>query len=756
MIEQPSADVIAYPRMSAAARATRRPVSAAGLVFLTSLFASSMVVSAALLFFVEPMFAKMVLPRLGGTPAVWNTCVVFFQAAMLAGYAYAHLLTTRLRLWQQMVLHATLLLVVALSLPVAIPEGWAPPVDRTPMFSLLGLLLGTVGAPFLVVSATAPLLQRWFSHTSHPAASDPYFLYAASNAGSIVALLGYPFVAEPLWALPLQSRGWTAGYLVLAALILACAAGVSRWRVWDGRSAASATPAGLDAAGAAVPWRRRIRWMALAFVPSSLMLAVTTFLSTDIAAVPLLWIAPLTFYLLSFVVTFTARPVLSERFGLNAMAILLLPLTLAMMLRLPGPMWLLMPLHLATFFACALVLHRELAHDRPDTSHLTEFYVWLSVGGVLGGAFNTFVAPLAFTGVAEYPLLLVLACALRPHTANRVGLRVGVADVALPLGFGAATLALYFALKGGERMLFAVVAGLAGMLYAACSKHPLRLAAGLAILFVGTEGVVHRQTDLLYAERTFFGVLRVRTSEREGGSHALYHGSTLHGEQSRNPALRRTPSSYYYDAGPIGQLFSALSHRFTRVGVIGLGTGALAAYATPNQQWTFYEIDPAVERVARTSRFFTYLEDCGAMCNVVLGDARLSLATAESGGYDAIVLDAFSSDAVPVHLLTRQALQLYLAKLSDDGILAFHISNRHLTLRPVVGALAGDLGLAARVQLHRPSDTSRGRPSEWVVLARSEAQLGSLATDARWERLSGDAHGAWTDDYSNILSVLRR
>jgi spermidine synthase len=284
----------------------------------------------------------------------------------------------------------------------------------------------------------------------------------------------------------------------------------------------------------------------------------------------------------------------------------------------------------------------------------------------------------------------------------------------------------------------------------------VRLAAGLALVFlVGLTGV-EREGDVLHAERTFFGVLRVRAIDRNGPTHALFHGSTVHGEQSLVPALRRKPTAYYYEEGPVGQFFSALGDRFTRVGVIGLGTGALAVYATPDQHWTFYEIDPAVERIARTNQFFTYLDNCGAGCDVVLGDARLSMTAAAPASYNAIVLDAFSSDAIPLHLLTRQALELYLAKLSDRGVLAFHISNRHLALRPVIGALAADLGLAARVQLHQPPPTSNGRPSEWVVMARSEDHLGALAADTRWERVHGDTRRVWTDDYSDILSVLAR
>ena len=754
MIEQPSslAGLTVYPRRPVAENAGSRLADSTVLAFLSPLFAATMLVSAALLFFVEPMFAKMVLPRLGGSPAVWNTCVVFFQATMLLGYAYAHLIARRLRLWQQLVLHTAVLLLITWSLPIGIPEGWTPPVDRTPIPSLLVLLLFTVGGPFFAVSATAPLLQRWFSHTRHPSASDPYFLYAASNVGSMVALLGYPFIAEPSWPLSLQSDGWSAGYVLLATLIGACAIGVLRGQAHNQRPELAASDATPTIEEQPIAWRRRARWVALAFVPSSLMLAVTTFISTDIASVPLLWIAPLTLYLLSFVMAFAARQVVSQRVGSAVMAILLFPLTFAIIVRLPGPLWFLMPLHLVAFFVCALVLHRELARDRPATRHLTEFYLWLSVGGVLGGVFNTFVAPVAFTDVIEYPLVIVMACAFSPLVRP---CRSRAMDVALPLGLGAVALAIVLILETfGMSPIVVGMFGALVTLYWGCSRRPLRLAAGLALVFVVGFAMVDGEGDVLHAERTFFGVLRVRAIERNGPTHALFHGSTVHGEQSLDPALRHKPTAYYYEDGPVGQFFSAMSDRFTRVGVIGLGTGALAVYTTPDQHWTFYEIDPVVERIARDTRFFTYLEHCGVGCDVVLGDARLSMAGAPSGRYDAIILDAFSSDAIPLHLLTKQALELYLAKLSDRGVLAFHISNRHLALRPVIGALARDSGLAARVQLHRPPEKSSGRPSEWVVMARSEEHLGALANDSRWERIANDRRNVWTDDYSDILSVL--
>jgi hypothetical protein len=727
---------------------------------LTALFASTLFVSAGLIFVVQPMFARMVLPHLGGSPAVWNTCVVFFQAAMLAGYAYAHLSTRWLAPARQAVVHMALLAGAAVVLPIAMPSGWSAPIDGTPVPALLLVLAVALGLPFFAVAATAPLLQHWFSRTAHPSARDPYFLYAASNAGSMLALVGYPFLIEPGWTLSQQSTGWTAAYGLLAVLIAACAwSSRARWPGEGAVTAAEGTQRTLDpTAGPAmadVTPLRRLRWVALAAVPSSLLLGVTTFLTSDVAAVPLLWTLPLALYLLTFVIAFSVRPIVSSRLSQQAMAVFVLPLVVSIVAGVGDPLWLLMPLHLAAFFACALVLHGLLARDRPHTSHLTEFYLWISVGGLLGGVFNTLVAPLVFTSVLEYPLAVALACALRAGAPAGGSTRPRVADLALPLVFAVAVVGGVASLKaafGGPALLLAAIAAACAS-YVWCARRPLRFASAILLVVTGGTLFLQQGGDLIHAERTFFGVLRVKV-DRHTGVLSLLHGRTIHGEQ--DPARPNEPMSYYHPAGPIGQMLGEASFAPPRVAVVGLGTGGLAAYARPGQQWTFYEIDPAVERVARTPAFFTYLSACGDACQVVLGDARLSLEARAPGAYDFIVLDAFSSDAIPAHLVTREAMELYVSRLAPDGLIAFHISNRHLDLRPVLGALAESLGLRALVQFYRPAgDAGEGRPSEWAVLARSDARLAALAADARWDVLPSGRARPWTDDYSDILSVLR-
>lgn len=728
--------------------------SARRLSALVWVYGATVFLSASLLFLVEPMFARMVLPYLGGSPAVWNTCVVFFQAAMLAGYAYAHLLTRHVPLRGQFVVHIALAMTAALVLPVAIPEGWVPPVDRTPVPSLLRLLLVTVGATFFIVSATAPLLQRWFSQTRDRAASDPYFLYAASNLGSVTALLAYPFVIEPLWSLRQQSTAWAWGYSAFVAAVAGCAAVAARSRRGEGGGPAEAASV-RQVATERIPWARTIRWVALALVPSSLMLGVTTFLSTDVATVPLLWVAPLTLYLLSFVVAFSSAPLIGQRTAAAITTVTMMPVVLTIVTGIELPAWLEMPLHLVAFFGFALLLHGQLAEDRPAPASLTVYYLWISVGGLLGGVFTTLVAPAVFTGVAEYPLMLLAVCAFRPVLGRGAPPARSYRDLVIPGVLGSLLWVLLTGAKSGmvNHIGLSLGFGIMSAFYAASAKTRFRFTAGVAMMLVASLFHDPAAGGVIHAERTFFGVVRVRA--KEGPRHAMFHGNTMHGEQVLDEARRREPMSYYHREGPIGQLLAAMSGRLAggRVGVVGLGAGSLAAYAQPGQQWTFFEIDPAVARVASAPRYFTYLEDCGSGCRVVLGDGRLSVARAE-GAFDLLILDAFSSDAIPVHLMTREALQIYLSKMSGDGVLAFHVSNRHLDLRPVLAALAADLGLTAYGQIDYVMDRAADRvSSSWLMMARDPSALSALASDARWTQPRA-ASDLWTDDYSNVFKAL--
>jgi SAM-dependent methyltransferase len=651
------------------------------------------------------MVAKMVLPLLGGVPAVWTTSILFFQATLLLGYAYAHYALARLGPRRQAVLHAVVVLLPLAVLPIGLPGGWTPPLSATPIPWLLGLLAVSAGLPFFVVSTTGPLLQRWFAATAHGRASDPYFLFAASNVGSLLGLLAYPVVVERALSLHDQARLWEWGYLVLVVLTITCAV-----VVW--RSAAESPPAA--SAAEPITRNRRARWLVLAFVPSSLMLGVTAQITGEVAPIPLFWVIGLALYLATLIIAFSRRRPAPSRALLNVLPVLVAAVVVVTFFAPTRSPWVLL-LHLATFTVAALVCHGQLAADRPHGSRLTEYYLWLAAGGALGGVFNGIVAPVVFSRLVEYPMVLFLACALRPGLWSR------------PRFWGRP-------------------AGLA----------VLALAAFTLAAIVTTAG----QHGVLRVERSFFGVYKVQRIDRWGGHFtALIDGNTLHGLQSRDPARADEPLLYFYRGGPAGQVFEALAQRrdAARVAVVGLGAGSLACYARPGDEWTFYEIDPTVERIARDPKLFTLLRRCAPRARVVLGDGRLALARSRAPRADLLVLDAFNSESLPVHLLTREALAIYLRRLAPGGLLLFNVSNHYLDLAPVLGRLAE----SARLVAFERDDSHAGReggraPSRWVVMARRGSDLGALATAPEWRRLAPDrGRRVWTDQYSNVLSVLR-
>jgi hypothetical protein len=688
------------------------------------LFAAAIFLSAALLFWVELMVAKMVLPKFGGGPAVWNTCVLFFQAVLLLGYAYAHIAPARLGVRRQALAHVGLILLPLLVLPLVIPDAWVPPANLNPVVCLLGYLAAAAGLPFFVVCTTAPLLQKWFAGTGHPRAKDPYFLYAASNLGSFVGLLGYPAVIEPALGLGQQGWLWAGGYALLVVLIAACA--FVAWR--SNPAPEPARPPAKPVPPAAPPTAlTRCYWVALAFVPSSLMLGATTYFTSEVAPVPMLWVVPLGLYLLTFIIAFGRLPVPLHRVLTFAVPALVLWVAWVMTaedvetVKVYGAMKRLIPLHLATLFVVGLVLHGRLARERPGVQHLTEYFFWISLGGVLGGVFNGVVAPLVFSATWEYPLTLVLAALLAPpwrelaqwRRARRLDFALSVPLAVLAAG------------------LFA---------YKAVAPPP------------GGMRVLHR-------ERNFFGVITILTDDK-GYYNRFYHGKTNHGAQNRgDPRLRRLPLLYFYYNGPVGQTFAAFRGKNAKehVAVVGLGAGTLATYGEPGQEFTFFEIDPAVERAARS--YFTYLDDSPAACRFVFGDGRLSMAREPDGYYGMIVLDAFSSDSLPVHLITEEAMSVYLKKLAPDGIIVVNISNNYLDLESVVAGVARDCELQGIVQLDdhiSEHDQRLGKcESHWVVLARDRGHFGKLAEDPRWRVLRGRKPiRGWSDDYSNLFGVL--
>lgn len=721
-------------------------------------------VSAALLFVVQPMVAKTLLPLLGGTPSVWNTCMVFFQALLLGGYAYAHFLTTRLSLRQQVLTHIVVLALAACVLPMTVPASALASLtgETNPVSWLLGCLLLMVGLPFFALSASGPLLQKWFAQSGHASASDPYFLYAASNVGSLLSLIAYPILLEPNLRLAHQSSSWMVLYIGLIGLFIVC--GAPLWKRPLITQAAATEP---KPAAKPLTAKRRLTWVLLAFVPSSLMLGVTTYLTTDIASVPLLWIIPLILYLLTFVFVFAKRQLIPATLLNRALPIATLALMFLMLIQATEPIWLLVLVHLLFFFIAGMVCHGRLAGDRPETEHLTEFYLWLSVGGVLGGLFNALLAPTLFNSVLEYPIVIALACWLRPVFTEYVQTaRSRNLDPALAFCVGVLVFVLCLtvpALKLPSAQLEnALIFGPPIFLAYAFAYQPRRFAMTIAAVLIGGLGGLTLHDQTLYVERNFFGVVRVRVGD-QNTFHWLVHGNTRHGSQFIDPALRCEPLSYYHSKGPLGHLFPMLAahHTNANVAIVGLGAGATAAYATNNQTWTFYEIDPAIVRVAQNTNYFTYLNGCAPVpTKMIVGDARLRLREAPDKGYHLIMLDAFSSDSIPMHLITREALALYVSKLAPRGLLAFHISNRYLDLQPVIADLAADAGLIALMREDgTPSsdDKHAGLDSaRWVVMARHEANLYPLPQMRQWKRIHPRKEPeVWTDDFSNVLSVFR-
>ncbi len=748
------------------------------------LYGATIALGAFLLFWIQPLFAKQALPLLGGSPGVWNVALVFFQTALLAGYLYAHLISGMLTVRTQVVGHLVLAGITLLVLPVGIPEGWIPDAGTRPATWILALFAVAIGMPFFVVSATSPLLQRWFARAGLPSSDDPYFLYSASNLGSLGALLAFPLLLEPRIGLLRQGVLWAWGFGALMALLLASGLVLLRRQLVQNREERAPIPERSGQPRAPRPSEReagrpigaedgwndvpsaedRLWWTALALAPASLLLGVTTHITTDVAAVPLLWIVPLSLYLLSFAIVFARRPLLPHRWMLWAQPYAVVLLVLAILFQL---IWSTnVAIQLIGFFLIAMVCHGELVRRRPPARYLTEFYLWMAIGGVLGGAFNALAAPELFDSVLEYPLMIALACALRP-VLDGSGRRWKPADLLASglLAVGALLagwVAIAF-LEDPPRPLYVAVLLVASLVAFSFRRRPVRFALGIGALFVAfplTFGA--GEGEVIARERSFFGVHTVRTDE-DGTHRLLWHGTTLHGAQPTEPARRDEPLTYYSRHSPVADVLNSVQGSDRSVGVVGLGTGSLACHRRPDDEWTFFEIDPTVVQIATGTEHFDFLARCAPDARIVLGDARLSLRDGTHGPlnpgtrYDVLVLDAFSSDAIPVHLLTVEAIRLYLTRLREGGVLAFHISNRHLRLWPVLGAAAEELGLAGRQRFHRPEPDSPRHvsSSHWVVVARNEAVLRDRLPIEEWRPLRSEGLRPWTDDFSNILSVLQ-
>jgi SAM-dependent methyltransferase len=715
-----------------------------------ALFAATIFASAGLVFLVEPMVVKLVLPLLGGGPSIWNTSLVFFQAALLIGYAYANALQRIRSVRTQVMIHAALLAAAALVLPLRVSELLGPPTSDHPALWLFGVLAVSLGPPFAVLSATAPLVQAWYARST-PAQEGrgPYSLYAASNLGSLIALLAYPIAVEPVLALQTQTLSWSIGYGCFIVLMVALGLQVSR-----------APDRGVQAqaeAAAPVGWNDRLRWMGLAAIPSSLMLGVTAYITTDIASAPFLWVAPLALYLLTFVIAFQERPLISRDLTLVIQGAAAAAAAVSLPFK-AGPIALLLGVQLVGFFFTALMCHQALVARRPPPAQLTQFYFWMSVGGVLGGGFNAFLAPLIFSDVWEFPLVLALSCLARPW-GERIGAwRWGVLALVGAGAVAAGVLALNGVDEGWIRAI------LAWTVVGAFVVRNRGLAYFAAIVMVLCAAIaVEQRVDVKLTWRSFFGVLQQSQMPvtRMGGTvRMLAHGSTLHGAQAIDPRWRCRPLTYYAPETPIGQVFLSAQARkpALRIGAVGLGAGTVSAYVRPTDVLTFFEIDPLVLRIATNPEHFSYTSACAkGRLNYVIGDARLTVSRQPKNTFDILLIDAFSSDSVPAHLLTVEAVKSYLERLKPDGVVVLHLSNRNLELRSPAMAVAQAAGGAALLQRH---EQAAGAPPLWessedaLIIARDAAALAPYAADGRWTRIDPGLARPWTDDYTNVPGAL--
>ncbi len=748
--------------------------------------------SALLLFVLEPLVGRLTLPLFGGAPGVWATILAFFQGVLLLGYLYGHLSVTRLGLRRGAVLHLGLAGCALVALLLG-PSRLEPLRDPSipPVLDLLLLLVATVGLPAFVLTATTPLLSAWYAELSgtREAAADPYWLYALSNGGSFVALLAYPFLIEPALGLAAQRAAWIVAFAVLG-LTLAAPATL----VWVRDRGAPRRPRGsadgVETIVRPIPddrpidRRRRLRWLLLAAVPAGLLSAVTNVIATDLISAPLLWVGPLSIYLLTFVVAFSAR---GRRVVPAAVALAPAAVTLLWVPFGSAAGWPILPLLLLEYAGLAVVataLHGRLALDRPTPARLTEFYLVLAAGGVLGGSFVAILAPIAFKGVWEYPILLVGALvALAWQLGPPAGLsaREGFADrpgagrpfVARPRRFDLRPFLSGAPARFGPYLAVAALLGIAlaaersigleaglrwllvGGLVLLVGGRPAFLAMATALVLTLSTFVLPR--DIVLQDRSFFGVTQV-LRPAGGDVVQLMNGTTLHGMQWADPARRRRPTSYYAESGPAGDVFTIMHSGAPggrSVGIVGLGAGALAAYARPGDAFSFYEIDPVVIRVASDPRYFTYLADAAVRPAIVLGDARLSLREVASASHDLLVLDAFSSDAIPVHLLTVEAFDEYACVLRPGGLLAVHVSNRYYDLAPAVAGAAGRVGLTTLVRSYVPTaaDQAAGAsPSIWVIAAADRATLAPFAARG-WVNVVPAV--PLTDDHSDLLRFLR-
>lgn len=733
--------------------------------------------SAFLLFSVEPLVGRLVLPVFGGTPAVWATTLFFFQAVLLLGYLYGHLSVTRLGVRRGAILHIGLLLVAGGALvlaPARVADLRNPALPD--VVNLVGMLALTIGLPAFVLTTTTPLVSGWFaaSRRADDGGGDAYWLYALSNAGSLLALLSYPFLIEPRLGLSAQRGVWAVAFAAFAIAVAGCAIATVRQPAAPVTSVADAGP---GPAQSVRVWRQRGTWLLLAAVPSGLLSAVTTFIATDLVSAPLLWLVPLAIYLITFIIAFSDR---GRR--LVPAAVGLLPAAVTLMWVPTGVTggWPILPLVLIAYGGLAIVaaaLHGRLAIARPEPARLTEFYLVISIGGALASAFVALLAPIIFPGIWELPILLVLAI-----VALAIADAQPRATPAMPAMPARPRRRLDFSpfVRGarGRAGPYVVVAVLLAVMLvrdqSIVAEAGIRwlVLGGLLLLVGGRLGVLAMSTALVLAlavlipqpatifrDRSFFGVTEVSRSPVSPYT-ILTNGTTTHGIQSTDPARIRVPLAYYTEAGPFGDLFALLrgAGREPAVAAIGLGAGAVAAYVEPGWSMTFFEIDPIVAAVAAEPSLFSYLSSAAERPTVVLGDARLSLRAVASGSYDAVIVDAFSSDAIPTHLLTTEAMTEYVRVVKLGGPILVHITNRYYDLAPAVAAAGRAVGLDAVQRVYLPTDGEAQKGASIVaaiiLIPPNSTNAAADLAAAGWRPVDAVV-APLTDDFMDVLRFLK-
>ena len=715
-------------------------------------FTLTIFLSAGLLFFIQPLFAKLVLPILGGSSSVWTTAMLFFQSVLVVGYIYAHLSTKYLPIKWQLGLHIALWACALIFVPISVQMNWISDPSKISTGQTLIIFAIGVGVPFAVLAANAPLIQKWYSMTNGPSSDDPYFLYSASNVGSLLALLAFPFVAEPLLGATTISNLWSIVFVILGLFLFS--SGFLAYKTNHQEPIANPV---LSSAQIQPTLKQKLYWVLLAAIPSSMMLSITTKVSTDFGSFPLVWIIPLSLYLITFIYAFSGKtffsPERQKTWVTGCLAFM-------MLLTIAGTnltnILLLFGIMIAAFTFIALVAHKRIYDTRPNEKYLTQFYILISIGGALGGFFNSVVATNLFNDIYEMPIIIALSSVLIWTNTNVPKLKNLILYICLSavIVFASTYARSYIDLSVVTFKLLLLSPVLLLALAFVFRRQEWKAIVWIATIILATSFIV--KGTYIFQDRSFFGVHRVY---EEDDVRIYSNGTTVHGAQLINEENGKpTPLTYYHPMGPMGQIFtSEFAQNFRSVGIVGLGVGSLTCYKTPEQNWHLYEIDKTVDEIARNKELFTFMSSCADNTPTFLGDARLVMNDKPDDIYDVLVIDAFSSDAIPVHLLTLEALQLYMSKLKSDGILVLHISNRFFSLNHPIANASKHMKVEGLTQFYAaPKDMGRtNSSSQVIVLGNPGENLTALKVDERWKPLKSNYDHLWTDDYANLLSVLR-